>query len=259
MKKASLFLSILLLTGNSFSNIHADSKIQPLKKSIEIGNAKKIKTDITFFSGELVINNTTDKLAECSYGYNKDFLEPEMTYNETNQTGYLAINSKNAEKGIDIDDVSKSNKWNLNLNKNIENAVSIKLKAGKANIDMEGCLLSSFDYKMSAGESHVNLRNTSVPQMNFNLLAGESDIDLSGNIKNDIVAEIKGGIGNITVKVPYDTGVKITVSGVLGNIQIPFFNKDGKIYTNDMYGKTKNTLYLNIKRGIGQITVKMEK
>jgi len=259
MKITSLILSILLVAANSVTNIHAASKSQSLKKSVEIGTTKKIKTDISFFSGELVINSTTNKLSECFYGYNKDFLEPEMTYNEINKVGYLAINSKNAEKGIDIDDISKSNKWNISLNKNIENALTIKLKAGKANIDLEGCNLSSFDYKMSAGESHVNLRNTSVPQLKFNLRAGESEIDLSGDLNNDMIAEVKGGIGSITVKVPCNTGVLITVSGILGNVNIPFFNKNGKTYTNDLYGKTKNTLFLDISSSIGQITVKMEK
>ena len=110
---------------------------------------------------------------------------------------------------------------------------------------------------MMAGESKVNLRNTSVPAVIFNLFTGEASLDLSGKWHNDLEANIKGGIGELEIKVPYDTGVRIAVSGLIGEVNIPFFERNGKIYTNGQYGKSKYTLYLNVEAGIGQIDVKM--
>jgi len=254
MKKRSLSLFFILAIGTFGTLAFAQSKL--FKKSIEIGKSKEIKTDIYFFSGELNVNTSTEKLAECTYGYEDGFLKPKMTYKEVGYLGYLAIQSEDQDKGINIDD--NSNKWNLNLNKNIKNSISIKLRAGKANINLEDCRLNSFDYKMTAGESNINLRSTSVPQIRFNLLAGEANIDLTGKWHNDGIAEIKGGVGKVTLKVPYNTGVRILVSGVLGQINIPFFHRDGNTYTNDSYGKAKQTLLVTISAGIGQVNVIME-
>jgi len=256
MKKSSVIFSLLLIIGTGIS-IQAQSKSNLFRKTLEIGKSREIKTDISFFAGELNINGSTDKLAECFYGYKDHFLRPEMAYNEINEIGYLTINSEKAEKGMNQNDLDHSNKWSLCLNKKLKNALSIKLTAGKTNIDLEGCKLSCFDYKMTAGESNINLRNTSVPQMQFNLLAGEANIDLSGEWHNDMVAIIKGGVGEITVKVPFNTGVRITASGVLGEINMPFFNRNGNTYTNDLYEKTKYTLHIDISGGIGQINVEM--
>jgi len=250
MKKQTLFFCLFLAIG-----VFAQDNSKLFRKSIDMDKAREVKTDIYFFAGELDINTSTEKLAECYYGYKDKYLKPAMTYNESGKTGYLSIKSEEEDRGINND----GNKWNLCLNKNVKNDLVIKLKAGEANINLEGSNLNSFDYRMTAGETKINLRNTSVPQVNFNLLAGESVINLSGKWHNDGVADIKGGVGEITVIVPYDAGVKVNVSGVLGEINIPFFNKNGRVYTNDIFDKATHKLFINISGAIGQINVRMEK
>lgn len=252
MKKLTILLFFVLAIGTFGSFTVAQSKPKHLKKSIEIGKAKEVKTYINFFAGELNISTSTEELAECLYGNNNGYIKPKMTYSEVGSIGYLTIESEEQDKGID-----ESNNWDLKLNKDVKNDLSIKLRAGEANIDLEGCKLKGFNYKMAAGKSNINLKNTSVPQVSFNLVAGEANIDMSGEWKNDGIAEIKGGVGEITVCVPYNMGVKIIVTGMLGDVNIPFFQKVGNVYTNDNFGKSKHCLFLSISGGIGQINVKM--
>jgi len=255
MKKSIILSCLLFSVLLSGTNIYAQSDSKLLKKSIEIGKAKEVRTDISFFSGELFINSETEDLAECIYGYRDGFLRPDMIYREVGSTGYLSVESEENKKGIFNDD---TNKWSLSLNKSVKNNVSIQLKAGDAIIDLQDCNLNSFNYRMTAGKSKINLRNTSVPHVKFNLLAGEAHIDLTGKWENDGVADIKGGVGEITVKVPFKTGVIIHVTGVLGEVNIPFFNREGNVYTNDNYKKSAHTLTLYINGAIGQINVEME-
>lgn len=248
-----LFLAILAFFTEVFG---ANPEGSILKKSIERSNAREIKTDISFFAGELKIDGSTDELAECFYGYKNNFIRPVMKYHEVGKTGYLIIDSEK-NRNRDIDDIGKDNEWQLALNKNVINSVSVELKAGEADIDLEGFKLSRFEYRMMAGESNINLRNTSVPSLYFSLTAGEANIDLSGKWKNDLTANIKGGVGELKIKLPYEVGIRVTVSGILGEINIPFFNRDGRTYTNDLYGKTTNTLYIDINGGIGEISIEM--
>lgn len=226
------------------------------RKSLPTSSATEVKSDISFFAGELYLGVNSKKLVECYYGYKDLYIVPYMMYKEVDRIGYLTIKSKR-EKNEQLDNRSDDNKWKLELNKSIRNDVSIELMAGLAHINLEGAKLSNFAFKMTAGESHINLRNTSVPKIRCNMMAGETSIDLSGKWKNDCDATIKGGVGQINVKVPFGTGVKIHVSGLLGEVNIPFFNKDNRTYTNDAWGKSKHSITLDISGAIGEINVEM--
>lgn len=226
------------------------------RKSLPLGNAKEVKSDISFFAGELYMTVNSKKLTECYYGYKDLYIVPHMVYKEVDQTGYLTIKCKR-EKAEQLDNRSSDNKWKLELNKDVKNDVSIELMAGEANINLEGAKITNFAFKMTAGESKINLKNTSVPKIRCNMMAGETSIDLSGKWRNDCDAEIKGGVGQINVKVPFGTGVKIHVSGLLGEVNIPFFDKKERYYTNDAWGKSKHSITLDISGAIGEINVEM--
>ncbi len=255
MKK--ILLLIFLASLAFFSELFgANNEATLLKKTIETGRARELKTDISFFAGKLRVNGLTDELSECFYGYKTKYIRPDMKYHEIGRTGYLSIESEK-QSGRRFEDIANENEWNLSLNSRIKNAVSIQLKAGEADIDLENCNISRFDYRMAAGESNVNLRNTSVPDVNFSMTAGEANIDLSGKWRNDLNANIKGGVGELNIKVPYNVGVRITVSGLIGEVKIPFFNRNGRTFTNDAFNKTNHTLYIDINGGIGEINVEM--
>lgn len=91
------------------------------------------------------------------------------------------------------------------------------------------------------------------------MMAGKTTLNLSGKWNNDCDAEIKGGVGQINVKVPFGSGVKIQVSGLLGKVNIPFFDKENRVYTNPAWGKSKHSITLNIAGAIGEINVEMVK
>jgi hypothetical protein len=254
MKKIAilLFATLFLFFSDMFGKSPEGNRY---KKTIETNRAKEVKTDIDFFAGELTLTGNSKELAECFYGYGDEFIRPNMTYHEVGKTGYLRIDSE-PFKDKDIDDFD-DNEWFLSLNPDIANSLAIKLKAGEANIDLEGCKINRFEFRMMAGESNVNLRNTSVKAIVFNLMTGEANLNLTGKWYNDLEASIKGGVGELDIKVPYNIGVRITVSGLIGEVNIPFFNRNGKTFTNDLYGKTEHTLYLNIEAGIGEVNVEM--
>lgn len=253
MKNVRLALLLLLVPTFLFAS---KTRETIFRKSLPLANAKEVKSDISFFAGELYMDANSKKLVECYYGYKDLFIVPYMMYKEVDGMGYLTIKSKR-EKTEQLDNRSDENKWKLELNRNIKNDVSIELMAGVANINLEGAKITNFVFKMTAGESKINLKNTSVPKIRLNMVAGETNINLSGKWLNDCDAQIKGGVGQINVKVPFGVGVKIHASGLLGEVNIPFFQKEGRVYTNDAWGKTKHSITLEISGAIGEINVEM--
>ena len=255
MRKYRILISAALAIV-FLSFVSSDFPFQEFRKNIESGKVKSVKTDIRFIAGELNISTTSDLLCEGVYRYHKDYWKPEISYKEDSQIGYLEIkvSDDREEKNYNDDD---NNEWDIALNKNIKNDLKIKMLAGTGNIDVQDCNLEGFEFEMLAGEVRINMKNSSVPILEFKALAGEAEIDLSGNWKNDLNAEIKGGVGELTLKLPADVGIKMNITGGLGDVDARGFDKHNKVYTNELYGKTKVSLYIDISGGIGNVNIRM--
>lgn len=241
---------------------YPDLKLKEIKKTIAIGKAKEIKTEINFTTGLLNIKSSSNQLSEGIYKYSKDKWKPTITYSESQQFGNLKIFSFVEDANFNYSnsksfDNADSCMWDISLNNKLKNDIAIKLIAGKGNIDLSNCELKRFDCSMTAGEMNINLRNSSVPNFIFSAFAGKVVIDLSGNWKNDLNANIKGGVGEISLRLPSKKGIKLNVVGILGEVNIPKLNKQGNTYTNSLFGKTKESLYIDITGGIGNVNVQL--
>ncbi|MCX6333752.1 MAG: toast rack family protein [Bacteroidia bacterium] len=255
MKKYHLIATLGLIVA--FKVIAGfDLAAQEVKKNIESDKAKKVKTEITFPAGKLYISSNANSFCEGIYKYHRDYWKPDISYYEESETGYLDINVDDNRNDKHYDD-SEENEWIIAFKRDVRNDIKISMIAGESDIDLQGCRLEGFEFDMIAGQTKINLKNTSVPFLEFKAIAGEAEIDLTGDWKNDLDAEIRGGVGEMTIKLPSEVGVKVNISGGLGDIHAPGFNKHNKVYTNDLYGKTKTSLYIDITGGIGNVSIRM--
>ena len=254
MKKIYIFISLsMAIVAMGF--VHdPDLKQKEVKKSISMGKAKEIKTEISFTVGKLNINASSNQLTEGAYRFYIDKWEPVFSYNEENEIGYLKIKTIDEKGNRNFDDKDHS-EWNISLNKHIKNDLTIKTIAGEGDIDLQDCNLKRFEFSMAAGDIKINLRNTSVPDLVFKAAVGSAVIDLSGKWNNDLNATMKGGIGELTLKLPSHTGIKLDIHGGLGETHAHGFRKENGTYTNSLFGKTKESLYIDFSGGIGNVNV----
>lgn len=247
--KAIVLSFLLVLT----CSLHA----QNLKKSIKKGKAKSVETEIKMISGELLIESNTSQLMDGSFRFKKDQWKPEISYKEENGIGKLKLIAKDnrVNKTYNDDDASV---WNISLNKEIQQSIDLRIGAGHAIVKLPNSNLKNFECNMAAGNMEVDLRNTSLSDFEFNAIAGEATIDLSGKWKNDLHAEIHGGVGDLVIYVPDNVGVKLEIHGIIGNVNAENFKKQDRFFMNDSYEKTKETLFIYIFGGIGEVTVKMK-
>ena len=130
--------------------------------------------------------------------------------------------------------------------------------AGIGKFELAGSNLKRFDFQMAAGEVDINLKNTSVPDLRVKAIAGKATIDLTGEWHNDLHASITGGVGELSFILPEAIGTRMEITGILANVYAPGFKKSGHTYTNPEYGNTKETMYIEIFGGIGEISVRLE-
>ncbi|HOP59649.1 MAG TPA: toast rack family protein [Bacteroidales bacterium] len=253
MKQKTLFTIIIMSLLAALTGFGQATKEE--RHKIDVRKADMVKTKITFPAGRLIIDTDANAFFEGTFEYRDRYWKPVLFYEEDSETGYLEIEVDDDRDRRTYDE-SDRNQWNLGFNRNVRNEMTIEMVAGESEIDLEGSNLEKFEFKMVAGDSRINLRNSSVPFLEFRAVAGEAEIDLSGSWKNDLDAEIRGGVGELTLVLPANIGIKLYISGGLGEISAPGFDKNGRIFTNDLYGETKSSLYFDIKGGIGNINIR---
>jgi hypothetical protein len=255
MKKTTTLITLLLiLTFHGFGQ-KDEYQQKELRKNFSLENIEELETEIDFPVGGLIINSTSDDAVKTIFKYNAERWKPEIEFEQDGITAYLELDS---EKQGRIGEYNKEdqNVWGILLSKNVRHELDIEIGAGKSKINLEGCKVKRFEMSMGAGEANINLSNTSMEEFELEAGVGEANIDLTGNWDNDMDANITGGIGEVDLLLPASTGIKIDVRGILGEVDIQGFKKDGNTYTNDLYGKTENTLYIDLTGGLGEITVK---
>jgi predicted membrane protein len=112
-----------------------------------------------------------------------------------------------------------------------------------------------FKFGLGVGNTVLNMAGLNVTGLVVDVGVGNTQIDLTGITPADITGTINGGVGNITLRVPQDIGVQITVKHGLGKVQVNGLMVSGDTYTNAAYGKTANTIRLNVSSGLGNIVI----
>lgn len=256
MKTKTIFcLSFILLAFTLLSfGQESDQEFKEVRKTFSMENIEELETEIEFPVGGIILNATPNNTVKGIFRYKKDQWEPEIRFDKQGNEGHLEISAEKRGKLRDYDE-SDQNIWGITLSKNVLHDLDLEMGAGKSKMNLEGCRIKSFEFAMGAGEAKINLRNSSVKELEIDAAVGEATIDLSGKWRNDMDASITGGLGEITLKLPKDIGIKLDIHGILGEVNIQDFSKKGNTYTNDLYGKTENTLYIDLTGGLGEITI----
>lgn len=209
--------------------------IQTETKTVAAGGAKAVEVELRMGAGELRLTGAAQEaLLEATFRFNRERLRPEVDYRLSGDTGVLRVGARR-HSGINLGRVR--NDWDLRLGKSLPVDLSLNLGAGESRLDLRGLDLSGVDIDMGVGEMTM---------------------DLSGPHTRSFRVNVNGGIGSATVYLPADVGVRARVHGGLGSIRARGLMKDGKLYTNDAYGKSPVTIDLEIDGGIGSIELRVE-
>ncbi len=224
----------LVLVGAGCISVHRDPAGEPRvdNVSIERGKAEMVRLEVKITAGELRISGGAEKLLEAEFRYNVPLMKPQVRYDSTGFRGHLLVEqaaSREIHVGGDVE-----NRWNLRVNDDTPLDVLMR---------------------MGAGEGRLNLGSLDLRRVEIHMGVGEVEVDLRGHPKRDYDVEIRGGVGEATVRLPSDVGVIAEAKGGIGEISVNNLRKEGNRYVNDAYGKTKPTIRLDVRGGVGQINL----
>jgi len=172
-------------------------------------------------------------LMKASFRYNRRQWEPRVDFFESDGRGRLVVEPRGS-RTLFLGRIR--NTWDIELTNRIP-------------LDL--------DFDFGAGEARLDLRGLQLRSLAIDMGVGELNLDLSGERSESLKASIDGGIGHATIHLPSEIGVRVRIDGGLGSIDAPGFAKNGHVFTNAAYGRTKIQIDLEVEAGIGQIDLKM--
>jgi hypothetical protein len=167
---------------------------------------------------------------------------------------------------LDLDLEIKAGELTMNLGDLYLRNFELRSYAGESRIDFSSpnrCELKTFDVDFKVGKVNLtNLGNANFTEADINSSVGEMLIDFNGEKIKRAMARIDLEIGETTLIVPDDIGVKVKVSKFLflSSVDYPnWFSQEGSYYYSRNYEKEKDSLYLVVSTGIGELKIRVDK
>lgn len=208
--------------------------LQTVTETVPLEGASRAAVTLEMGAGNLNVAGGAEELAVGEFTFNVEEWEPTLDRVVAGDAVELEV-SQPALETLGTPDGAE-NVWDLQLNERVPLALAIRLGAGQSDLDLATLNLRELD--LSTGASGVNL-------------------NLAGDWTEDLDAQIRGGVGELTVYLPDDVGVRVNVDQVLGDLNAEELNETGDYLVNDSYGETEATLNLDIKSGVGTITLEI--
>ncbi len=186
-------------------------------------------------TGELQVQGGTRELFEGIFSFNVDKWRPEFEhYSRSAGKANLVVRQGDAS-GVPMG--KSKNRWDIYLNEKLPLELNVDFGAGEGRLDLRGLNIRSLEIDMGVGDLNV---------------------DLSGDLERDMHTIIDGGVGSITLYLPKDSGVKVSVDRGIGSVDARGFQKRENVYTNEAYERSDVTLTVDVDAGIGKVNLRLK-
>jgi hypothetical protein len=109
--------------------------------------------------------------------------------------------------------------------------------------------------RTGVGQSDLDLSLLKLTDLSINTGVGETTVIMPGS--GEVNGVINGGVGELIIQIPDGMAARIDVKTGLGNSQIAGeFERNGDVYMSPGYETAVDRLNLELRAGIGQVTVR---
>jgi len=235
-------------------NAFPEDSFRTERRKIGLGKARTTSLDISIPAGILAVKGGTSDLAEVAIKYRKErrfLIKQDLTGDHL----YAKLYMPKIEGLKEIND--DRTVCSIRLNEKVPMDLSLSLGAGKGKFELGNLNLKSISMSLGAGEFNVNLKSTNASTLKVNAGVGEATIDLSGKRKDELDAEFNCGIGTLKLILPQSAGIRVSLSGLIGNIDMNGLVKKGGYYYNDAWETRAPRMRIDINGGIGDVKILM--
>lgn len=251
---------------------------QRLTYRVPAEGAARAEVTIEFGDGTLDVQPGDVDLLDAEFVYNVDDLEPEISYQVTDERGALVVRQQTEDIAWDLS-APLRNEWLLKLGTQVPLDMRLALGASTGVLELGGLRLTGL--RLAAGAADVAVRfsapnperletlevqsgaarlslselgNARFEELLFDGGLGQYTFDFGGEWAYSAQAYIQAGASQVVLHVPVDIGVQICPGdlrrGDYGSLQ-----PDGACYVNELVGAECPQLKIDLDLGLGQLEV----
>ncbi|HOY44408.1 MAG TPA: LiaF-related protein [bacterium] len=264
----------------------AEAEIVSMEKKYRIRGDMEL--DMRVDGGKVEILRSEDNDCHILIEYDRERCRADVNLDEDTDVLELFVDHDNwAMTKKSVDDKSKYARIRISLPPKADLALNLEMKAGELDVKVGDLHIKSFELRSYAGKTSIdfdqpnrcemktfdvdfkvgevklyNLGNANFAEADINSSVGSMLIDFNGEKIEQAMARIDLEIGESTIVVPEKIGVKIKVSKFLflSNVDYPnWFTQEGSYYYSRNYNKKKESLYLVVSTGIGELKIRVDK
>jgi len=249
--------------------------LQDRREAIPLGDAGSATVDVLFGVGDLEIESgASDELFSGHFRYNVESWAPEVEHDGDR----LTIKQGGTQQDWGIPTGNIRNDWDLKFSPDIPLRMNLDLGAGEGALDFTGLQIEELDLDMGAGDFEIRFDEPNEARMGQITLdtgaskldvvgighagpeevtvqggVGDITLDFTGDWPRSCEARVTSGVGSITLRLPDDVGVRVSVEGGLTNVEASDLRRSGDDYVNDAFGEAEIELQIELTTGVGSV------
>lgn len=202
-----------------------------------LNGADRAEAHIAFGVGNLQLQAlpaSSSLLVEGTLEYDNGRERVEESFTVEDGLANYAISAHSQPGGLAFFGRSAPRTWELSLNRDTPVQLDIRTGVGQATLDL---------YQLNV--THLNIESG----------VGQTTVILPA--RGELTGTIQGGVGELVIEIPEGVAARINVETGLGSSQIlGDYRQDGSVYTSPGYETAEVRIDLELKAGIGQVTVR---
>jgi hypothetical protein len=212
-------------------------------ETIDLDGATSAEVQVTMEGGTLHLMGApteagtpeaADELLRGEFRFGEE-RAPTIAYRVEQGVGRLAI-AQGGGSFFDLDLDEDPNEWELALNPTVPTRLAVTVNVGEVDLMLDGLNLTGLDLT-------TNVARTT--------------LDFGGSWTHDLRAQLKADLGEMTLRLPRDVGVRVSIEAAISTIAAEGFTDQDGVYVNDAYGTSPVTLDLAIEQELGEITLEL--
>ncbi|REB11574.1 hypothetical protein DVB69_00055 [Sporosarcina sp. BI001-red] len=201
--------------------------------TIEKDDTKSLAVKINFDAGDLDIQGGSENWLDAIFEFKNKSAIPKVKYVKKQDKSVLTVKPKSKLFGMNR--TNQLNHWDIQLT----NTIPIEL-----------------DVDMGVSKATLNLKGIQLNKLTIDGGVSDSTIDLGGELQNSFQGKIDIGVGRMTLLLPKQTGIKLSIDKGLGKLDLQDFIAQGNnVYINEAYDNSETSIELDVDIGVGSLKV----
>jgi hypothetical protein len=281
VRRALLLAAAIATVGAAAPTLARAQVWQTLDVSRQLRDSGAVRVHVQYAAGRLTLRAAPQPMLYAMHlRYDEDRTTPLHAFDAAAGTLDIGIKNVSTDWTIRHPDVDDKSQMTLALTPNVPIDLSMSLGATDADVDLGGLTVRALHINSGAADATLNFSSPNLGKIGTATIdvgaadltarnlgsanaaslvvkggIGSLDLGFGGTWTGDLDADVQVTLGTITLRVPRDVGVQLTMQRFLTSFDNDGLEKRDGAYYSDNWDTAKYHLRLHVQTVLGGITI----